>query len=250
MLEFDLRRGFPAVTTKRLAFKQVAGELIGFLRGATTASEFRDLGCSIWDQNANENEQWLKNTYRKGTDDLGRIYGAQWRDWRAEGQWIDQIDRAVDKIKNNPDDRRNIVTAWNPGELDKMALPPCHIMHQYLCDKDSKELSMTMYMRSCDMFLGVPFNIASYALLLSIMAKATGYVPKKLVMFLADVHIYENHLDQVREQLSRQPYELPELHMAMPTTTGALYAIETLRPEDMTLLRYKYHPAIKAPMAV
>lgn len=252
MLEFDLRLGFPAVTTKKLAFKSVVGELLGFIRGYSNAADFRALGCNIWDQNANENEQWLNNYHRKGADDLGRIYGVQWRRWRSPFGWdIDQFSKALHKIQVTPEDRRNIVTAWNPGELDQMALPPCHIMHQYICDPTSREISMTMYMRSCDMFLGVPFNIASYALLLSIVAQATGYKPKKLVMFLADVHIYENHVDAVKEQLTREPYPHPYLKISdFSKVPDPLESILLLEPRDFILVDYEYHPAIKAPMAV
>lgn len=251
MLEFNLQNGFPAVTTKKLAFKQVVGELLGFLEGANNAARFRELGCKIWDQNANENEQWLNNPKRKGTDDLGRIYGVQWRDWIGnKSLHIDQIQAAVYKIMEKPTDRRIIVSAWNPVELSQMALPPCHIMHQYICDPQTKELSLCMYMRSCDMFLGVPFNIASYALLLSIMAKATGYVPKKLVMFLADVHIYINHFDQVQEQLSREPYSLPRLVLPEKFAGKGMHYIETIDPCEIRLENYKSHSSIKAPMAV
>lgn len=262
MLEFDLRLGFPAITTKKLAFKQVVGELIGFIHGCTSAAEFRDLGCKIWDQNANENKQWLTNPNRLGHDDLGTIYGNQWRYWLTNdnGRRIDQLRLAVNKIVATPEDRRIIVSAWNPGELDKMALPPCHVMHQYICDPVAKELSLTMYQRSCDMFLGVPFNIASYALLLSLVAKVTGYTPKKLVMFLADVHIYDNHIEQVEEQLSRIPYKSPELKINLqpleeptpfdPYEASPFGQLLSVRPEDIELVGYESWPAINAPMAV
>ena len=252
MLQFDLSNGaFPALTTKKLAFKQVVGELLGFIEGASSAARFRELGCTIWDQNANENQQWLNNPSRKGTDDLGRIYGVQWRDWIGNNAvWVDQFAQAIWKIQNTPEDRRIIVSAWNPSELNKMALPPCHVMHQYICNPETKELSLCMYQRSCDMFLGVPFNIASYALLLEIVAEATGYVAKELIMFLADVHIYENHLEQVNEQLDRVPFSPPKLIMPLRGSMEAMEYIKLLTPEDFNLVGYEHHPPIKAPMAV
>jgi len=264
MLKFDLRDGFPAVTTKKLAFNQVKGELIGFLRGCTSAADFRALGCTVWDANANENAAWLANPARRGTDDLGRIYGAQWRAWDAPGQWqghesvgIDQIAIALDKVRNNPTDRRIIVNAWNPAELDQAALPPCHVLFQLLPHVDSKVLHMTMYQRSCDMFLGVPFNIASYALLLELFAAWSGYTAGTLTMFLADAHIYVNHIDQVREQLTREPLPLPKLLLRMDGTAH-VDDLETLLAKlDNTsdfptaeLIGYRHHAAIKAPMAV
>lgn len=272
-LEFDLREGFPAITTKKLAFKQVVGELYGFIHGFTTAVEFREVGCTIWDQNANENKQWLTNPRRKGQDDLGEIYGFLWRYWPKGGgrsynrEHIDQLQLAVNKIVHTPEDRRIIVSAWNPGRLEHMALPPCHVMHQYICDPTSKELSLCMYQRSCDMFLGVPFNIASYALLLEMVALVTGYKPKKLIMFLADVHIYENHVEQVTEQLTRLPYkaprvsitqEIPSLQEREEQRDNPFYSYDSspfgrlmhIRPEHVKLLDYEHHPAISAPMAV
>lgn len=251
MLEFNLDEGFPAVTTKKLAFKQVVGELLGFIEGASSAARFRELGCTIWDQNANENKQWLENPNRKGTDDLGRIYGVQWRDWLSNRSvWVDQFVNAIWKIQNTPEDRSIIVSAWNPGELEKMALPPCHVLHQYICNPETKELSLCMYQRSCDMFLGIPFNIASYALLLEIVAKATRYKAKKLTMFLADVHIYVNHFEQVAEQLSREPQPLPIL--VLPDNNGmyGMVYINSLQPKEIHLAGYQHHPPIKAPMAV
>lgn len=248
-LQFDLRDGFPAITTKKLAFKTVVGELIGFVHGFNNAAQFRELGCKIWDQNANENQAWLSNPYRRGEDDLGRIYGVQWRDWQHFRGTVDQLKVAVEKVQNNPQDRRIIVSAWNPGELDQMALPPCHVMWQLLCDPDRRELSMCMYQRSCDMFLGIPFNIASYALLLEIIATATGYRAKKLNMFLADVHIYKNHLEQVKEQLRRKPFIPPKILLPNNGRRGMDY-IETLRPEDIILVGYQSHSSIKGEMAV
>ena len=211
MLRFDLREGFPAVTTKALAFKAVKGELIGFLRGYQNAEQFRKLGCNIWNQNANENTQWLANPNRKGIDDLGRIYGAQWVDWKCEPQIdemtgfrytpaINQVQEVIKKLHTNPTDRRMIINAWRPDEFDQMALPPCHVLYQFLADSKSKVLHLCMYQRSCDMFLGVPFNIASASLFLTIMANHSGYTAGTFTHFLADAHIYTNHIDQVKEQ--------------------------------------------------
>lgn len=274
MLSFDMDDGFPAVTTKKLAFNQVKGELIGFLRGYTNAADFRSLGCNVWDQNANENQTWLNNPAREGTDDLGPIYGSQWRKWKGEVvsadvdfvgrtaqhmygtvnleyKEIDQLANAVDDVINNPTSRRIKVEAWNPAMIGKMALPPCHTGFQLYVNTRDHELSMTMNQRSCDMFLGIPFNIASYALLLHIIAEATGYKPRFLKMFLTDCHIYANHVDQVKEQLTREEYSLPELILpAKSIHVSPMTYIESLHPVDISLVGYKSHAAIKAPMAV
>lgn len=258
MLKFDLREGFPAVTTKKLAMKAVVGELIGFLRGCTSAADFRALGCNVWDQNANENEAWLANDAREGTDDLGRVYGAQWRSFMGMDKYgyaepeVDQIAKALDDVRNNPTSRRIIVTAWNPAELDQMALPPCHLLFQLLPRADGT-LHMVMYQRSVDTFLGLPFNIASYALLLELFAAWSGRQAATLSMMLADVHIYENHLEQVHEQLARTPYDLPQLDMALPPMAEQAdleTLLAALDPQFITLANYRHHPAIKAPMAV
>jgi thymidylate synthase len=248
MLEFDMKEGFPAMTTKKLAFGSVKGELLAFLRGCTNAAEFRNLGCSIWDANANANTTWLENPNRKEHDDLGRIYGAQWRNFGG----VDQLAELIRNVRTNPDSRRIIVSAWNPPELDQMALPPCHVMFQLLVDKKESTISLCMYQRSCDLFLGIPFNIASYALLLEIICSATGFLPSKLIMFLADVHIYVNHLEQVEEQLTRVPYELPvvSVEKGNPEWMDPLTFIETMTPADIKLYDYKCHPSIKAEMAV
>jgi thymidylate synthase len=281
MLRFDLRDGFPAVTTKQLAFKAVKGELIGFLRGYDNAADFRNLECNIWDKNANDPGKegspnaWLTNANRKGEDDLGRIYGVQWRNWRGkaigvradpigrigsqimfnseiEYVYIDQVQDVLNKLKNNPTDRRMIINAWRPDEFMHMALPPCHVLYQFLADTKNKVLHLCMYQRSCDMFLGVPFNIASASLFLSIMAKLSGFTAGTFTHFLADAHIYVNHLDQVKEQLSRTPYELPKLEITMPDTNPL---VETdwafkIQPEHFNLVNYQRHPTIKAEMAV
>jgi thymidylate synthase len=254
MLQFDLQQGFPAITTKKLAFNAVKGELIGFIRGYDNAAAFRKLGCNVWDQNANENTAWLSNPNRRCTDDLGRIYGRQWRSWENGVQSpIDQLKQAVNAVQNDPTSRRIIVNAWNPGELNVMALPPCHMMFQLQPDQESNTLSMCMYQRSCDMFLGVPFNIASYALLLEIIAAATGYKAGELTMFMADVHIYKNHIQQVEAQLSRTHFKLPQLNISQQffdRSVTAITRIDKCEPSDFTLVGYKSHEAIKAEMAV
>lgn len=258
MLEFDLKEGFPAMTTKKLAFVAVKGELLGFIRGYDNAAQFRELGCNVWNQNANENEAWLNSRERRGEDDLGRIYGVQWRDWIPPGEFgyertIDQLSNAIDDIINNPTSRRIIVTAWNPGEIHDMALPPCHMTFQFLVDIDSNELSLCMYQRSCDMFLGIPFNIASYALLLELVAAATGKRAGKLIMFLADVHIYQNHVEQVIEQLKRRTLPLCQLvinEKFFYRSEDPLKRLELCIPNDISLDNYVSHLPIKADMAV
>ena len=253
-MKFDMADGFPAVTTKKLAFNQVKGELIGFLRGYDNAAKFRELGCTIWDQNSNENREWLNNPARLGTDDLGSIYGVQWRAWAANGGvHIDQVAQALSTVRNNPTSRRIIVSAWNPSEFKYMALPPCHIMFQLLPHVETKTLHMMMYQRSCDMFLGVPFNIASYALLLHLFAAWTGYKAGTLSMAMADVHIYENHIEQVKEQLTRTEFALPTLKLNVPDRAVDLdlnTLLRHLQPDCIQLENYQCHPALKAPMAV
>lgn len=257
MMKFDLREGFPVVTTKRLAFKAVVGELLGFLRGVDNAADFRALGCNVWNQNANENAAWLANPHRRGEDDLGRIYGVQWRGWRgADGVGVDQVSNAVRTILSNPYDRRIIISAWKPDELGQMALPPCHVLYQFLANPDKKELHLCMYQRSADAFLGVPFNTASCGLFLHIMSHFTGYTAATFTHFLADAHVYVNHLEQVEELLSRDPRPLPELRIAetVPTFASAgdfdPSVFDQLHPGQFSLEGYDPHPAIKADMAV
>ena len=281
MLKFDLAEGFPAVTTKRLAFKSVVGELLGFIRGYDNAADFRAFGCNVWDANANEPglpgspNRWLNNSNRKGHDDLGRIYGKQWTDWRGKGiltlsepviggdgsitysadtklgyESINQLKVAIETIENDPTNRRIIVNAWRPDEFDQMALPPCHILFQFLVNVERKELSLCWYQRSCDSFLGIPFNIASYALLLSLVAEVTSYKPRHLTGFLADTHVYVNHLEQVRLQTSRNPFSPPQLRLSIPQAATAYERLLATAPENIELMGYERHPAIKAEMAV
>lgn len=312
MMQFDLREGFPAVTTKKLAFRNVVAELLGFLRGYDNAAQFRELGTRIWDIDANDNIDWLRSPWRVGQDDLGRIYGQQWRRWKTDApilgeptetcpecggigklndaepgdigrnEWdctecsgtgkssiapivgyqpFDQLADVIHRIKTDPYDRRLIVSAWNPWEVhdQRMALPPCHVMFQFYVRPFSARpvpdtslppgiskgyLDLAMYQRSADLFLGVPFNIASYSLLLSMVAKVTGYLPGRFTHFLGDAHIYHNHFDQAREQLRRKPYLLPHLWLHPQVTE-----IDDFAPEDIRLEGYTHHDAIKAHMS-
>ena len=229
---YDLGAGFPLVTTKKCHLRSIIHELLWFLQGDTNIRYLKENGVSIWDEWADEN------------GDLGPVYGHQWRSWpRPEGGTIDQIAAAVETLKSNPDSRRIIVSAWNVADLDKMALAPCHAFFQFYV-ADGK-LSCQLYQRSADIFLGVPFNIASYALLTLMMAQVTGLKPGDFVHTLGDAHLYLNHLDQAREQLSRAPRPLPTM-----TLNPEVKDIFAFRFEDFTLGGYDPHPAIKAPVAV
>lgn len=240
-LRFSMQDGFPAMTTKKLAFNAMKAELLWFISGSSDVKELQKLGCHIWDANA-EADYWKPKAKFDG--DLGRIYGVQWRSWQtADGRKIDQLAEAIRKIKDHPEDRRIIVSAWNPGELDAMALPPCHILFHFFTS--GNKLSLLMYQRSCDMFLGVPFNIASYALLLHMVAQVTGREADECILMLGDAHIYHNHFEQVREQMSRVPYSLPSIKL-----NPAIKDIDGFTMDDIELVDYQYHPAIKAPMAV
>ena len=230
-MRFDLAAGFPLLTTKKLHLKSIIVELLWFLRGDTNVKYLHDHGVSIWDEWADE------------AGDLGPVYGKQWRSWAApDGRVIDQMAQLVQSLKTNPNSRRHIVSAWNPSEVDDMALPPCHCLFQFFV-ADGK-LSCQLYQRSADVFLGVPFNIASYALLTLMMAKVTGYEPGEFVHTLGDAHLYLNHLDQAKLQLSREPMPLPTLHVA---DKDDLLAFDY---EDFRLEGYAAHPSIAAPIAV
>lgn len=249
MMQFDLSNGFPAVTTKKLAFKSVIAEMLSFLKGHDNASRFREEGCRVWDANANENKWWLGNPARRGEDDLGRIYGVQARHWLVDGgpNYVDQLRNVYLDLLAGKDNRREIVTHWNPGELHKMALPPCHLLYQFGIQGD--KLNLSMYQRSCDLPLGVPFNIAGYSWLLSIMAKITGHEPGIFTYFMHDIHIYENQIPMMVEQLSRQPYELPKLWIAEDIQT--LADVEKYSSTaDYKLIDYKHHDKIDYPFAV
>jgi len=240
-MRYNMSEGFPAVTTKKLAVKSMTAELLWFISGSQRVKDLQQLGSHIWDANANA-DYWKPKAEFEG--DLGRIYGVQWRSWRdPNGNEVDQLKQVIEQIKNKPYSRRHVVTAWNPGELDQMALPPCHIFFQFFV-ADGK-LSLQMYQRSCDMFLGVPFNIASYSLLLHMVAQVTNLEPGEFVHTLGDAHIYHNHFDQVKEQLSREPYPLPQLEL-----NPDIKDIDDFSMDDIALKNYQHHPAIKAPMAV
>jgi len=239
---YNLQDGFPAVTTKKLAFNLVKAELLWFLMGTSDVKELQKMGCHIWDANANA-DYWKPKAKFDG--DVGRMYGVQWRDWKSphSNKPIDQIAQVIERIKKDPYDRRLIVSAWNPGELDQMVLPPCHAFIQFFVAKG--KLSLSMYQRSCDMFLGVPFNIASYALLLSMISQVTNLEPGEFVHMLGDAHIYHNHFDQVKTQLSRETYPLPKLWL-----NEKIKDIDDFKLEDIKLIDYKHHEAIRGEMAV
>ena len=231
-MRFNLNDGFPVLTTKKLHLKSIIHELLWFISGDTNTGYLKDNGVKIWDEWADEN------------GNLGPVYGYQWRSWPADGgRKIDQLLNVISSIKNSPDSRRHIVSAWNVGELDKMALPPCHIMFQFYVA--AGRLSCQMYQRSADIFLGVPFNIASYALLTHMVAQVTGLKPGDFVHTLGDAHIYLNHIEQVKLQLSRKPYKLPAL-----VINPAVNDILNFRYEDFTLTDYVAHPHIKGDISV
>ena len=230
-VRFDLRSdgpGFPVLTTKKLHLKSIIYELLWFLRGDTNIRYLNEHGVTIWDEWADEH------------GDLGRVYGAQWRDWRgADGEHIDQIDNVIAQIKSNPDSRRLIVSAWNPAEIEAMALPPCHVLFQFHVNND--ELSCQLYQRSADLFLGVPFNIASYALLTMMVAQVVSLKPGDFVHTFGDLHLYQNHLDQAREQLTRECRPLPRVHL-----NPAIKDIHEFKFEDFELAGYDpapFHPS-------
>ena len=254
-LAFDLEDGFPAVTTKSLAWKGVVSELLWFLEGSDDErrlaeirfgkdrSELIDLSkySTIWTDNADNQGKQLGYENTEYKKNLGPVYGVQWRNWGG----IDQIANLLENLHKNPDGRRHILSAWNVGDIEKMALPPCHVMSQFYVNNGT--ISCHMYQRSADMFLGVPFNIASYALLLCIFGKILNLKPKRFVHSFGDAHIYMNSVDQVKEQLSRTPMKLPELSIPQ---IDSLKDISNYEIDDFKLLNYEHHPAIKAKMAI
>ena len=291
MMRFDLQKGFPAVTTKRLAFKSVVGELVGFLRATRSAATFRELGCKVWDQNANENAEWLANPFREGTDDLGPVYGVQWREWPAykvidaartdrieaaqrkgfsivsrltdNGQdkvllykAVDQLRECLDTIVNNPASRRILFHGWNCAVLDEVALPACHLLYQFLPNQATREISLCLYVRSNDIGLGTPFNLAEGAALLHLVGRLTGYKPRWFTYFVGDAHIYENHIDMVTEQLKRDPFPAPKLVISDRVPDFAVTGkyepewLEKVEPGDFSLENYQHHAPLTAPMAV
>ena len=230
-LRFDLAQGFPLLTTKRVHFRSILVELLWFLRGETNVRWLRERGCTIWDE------------WADAEGELGPVYGKQWRSWAApDGRVIDQIAAVQASIRSNPESRRHLVSAWNPADVDDMALPPCHCLFQFYV-ADGK-LSCQLYQRSADVFLGVPFNIASYALLTLMMAKSTGLQPGEFVHTLGDAHLYLTHLDQAKRQLTREPYPLPTIRLADRAD------IFGFNEDDVALEGYQSHKPIKAPIAV
>jgi thymidylate synthase len=230
-IRYDLSKGFPLLTTKRVHMRSIAGELLWFLRGETNVHWLQERGITIWDE------------WADADGDLGPVYGYQWRSWPApDGRHIDQIANVIESIKSNPDSRRHIVSAWNPALIDEMALPPCHALFQfYVADG---RLSCQLYQRSADLFLGVPFNIASYALLTHMIAAQTGLDVGDFVWTGGDCHIYSNHMEQVALQLSREPYPYPTLRLA------AKDSLLDYEIDDIEIIDYQHHPGIKAPIAV
>lgn len=257
-MRFDLQKGFPAVTTKKLAWKAVVSELLWFVEGSGDENRLKEIlhgnrysdKKTIWSDNATA-PYWTNKRLQRHAGDLGRVYGVQWRKWRKPLIRInkvilqnhDQLAELIEGIKKDPYGRRHIITAWNPGELDLMALPPCHMMSQFYVSNG--KLSCQMYQRSADMFLGVPFNIASYALFTHMIAQVCGLEVGELIIALGDAHIYENHVEQVKEQLARNPLPLPKLQI-----NPAINDINKFAMQDFELVGYESHEAIKAPMAV
>ena len=231
-MRFDLREGFPVVTTKSIHMRSVIHELLWFLMGSTNIAWLRDNGVSIWDE------------WADASGELGPVYGAQWRSWpTAGGESVDQIARVVEGIRRDPDSRRHVVSAWNVGELGRMALPPCHLLFQFYVAEG--RLSCQLYQRSADVFIGVPFNIASYALLTMMVAQVTNLEPGEFVHTLGDAHLYLNHLEQADTQLEREPFRLPRMEL-----NPAVGSILDFAYDDFRLVGYEHHPAIRAPIAV
>lgn len=290
-LRLDLQKGFPAVTTRKTAFKTAMGEMVAFLRASQSAADFRALGCKVWDQNANENKAWLANPYRQGEDHLGPVYGAMWRQWPGykvldQGQTaqledalgrgyrqvatfdegngpkvllhrsIDQIRSLLDTLISNPGDRRMLFHAWNPAVLEEVALPACHTLYSCQANQAKKELSMCLFIRSSDIGLGLPLNVIEAAALVHLFARLTGFTPRWLNVFLADAHIYENQVDMLKEQLTREPYALPKLVLSERVPDYAVTGkyepewLDKVEPSDFTLEGYQHHPPLTAPMAV
>jgi thymidylate synthase len=257
-MRFDLTEGFPAVTTKKLAWKACVSELLWFIEGSGDEFRLREIlhgdrkseKKTIWTDNA-QADYWVNKRLQRHPGDLGRVYGVQWRKWRKPLIRInkvilqnhDQLLELIAGIKDDPYSRRHIISAWNPGELDMMALPPCHMMAQFYVNNG--KLSCQMYQRSADMFLGIPFNIASYALFTHMIAQVCKLEVGELIITIGDAHIYENHIEQVKEQLSRKPIELPKLKL-----TDSIDVITEFEMSDIELIDYVSHDAIKAPMAV
>jgi thymidylate synthase len=278
MMQFEMSQGFPVLTTKKVAYQRAFGEQIGFLRAYDNADQFAALGCNWWYKDANENSQWLASPYRKGENDLGRIYGVQWRKWRGKvlsaqpvftGRTedhllgkveivydeIDQVQQALDAIraavKTGVAGRRIIINAWRPDEFDQMALPPCHVAYEFMVDVERGRLNMSMWQRSCDMFLGVPMNIANSALMLHLFAAAAGLTPGRFTHFLSDVHIYQDHIEQVKTQVERKPMPFPKLVMVhqKDSSTWTADDMAAMDPNDLILVDYHSHGVLRGEMS-
>lgn len=283
-LTFDMAEGFPALTLRKLPVKNTIGELIGFFRGYTSAADFRAVGCNFWNKNANETTAWLENPNRKGEDDCGNIYGKQWTAWETtrvsfsdeqddylkDNGWsiigytpgdnnaifqkqINQLENLVHKIITDPSDRRLIVSGWNIGEFDLMSLPPCHIQYNFLPMEDDRTMSVIMTIRSMDVFLGTPANIASTAMFLAIVCRLTGYTPDKVIVQGANAHLYENSLEGAKELISRGHFPSPTLKLSdniqqITSFNDIKGCFERIQPEDISLEGYQAHEAIKVEM--
>lgn len=286
IMKFDLSEGFPLMTGKKMPVKGMTGELLSFFRGYTSAEDFRRMGCLFWDQNANENKDWLNNPHRKGHDDLGRVYGKQWTDWKKweevhdhdkarvmfeeQGyeivayddykqvfvlrKGINQLEETLKTLLTNPYDRRLVITGWRIDEFDRMALRPCHMDYEFIADVKNNVLHLCMFQFSCDLFLGVPVNIASASLFLELMARLSGFKAGTFTHFLGNAHIYENHFDQVNELIGREDPPLPTIEISENVRKVSLDevkgAFERIEPEDVLFKNYRPLEAIKASMAV
>lgn len=245
---YDLRQNrLPILTTKRMAWQSAVGEILGYLRGYDSAAQFRELGCNTWNANANDNKAWLQNPFRRGVDDMGRAYGPQARDWRTpEGGSVDQLYNVYTDLRKGIDNRSEIVTFMNPGERDRACLNSC--MHTHTFSILDGYLYLTSYQRSCDLALGVPFNMLQVGFLLMVMAAVTGLKPGLAFHKMVNVHIYENQLDYLKMQIKREPKEKPR--MILPPWLISMHALEKVVPTDFTLDNYQHHPAIKIPFSV
>lgn len=266
-LLLDISEKFPAITLRKIPWNAIVAENLAFIRGYDNAQLFRDLGCNFWTANANETKSWLYNQNRKGQDDLGRIYGVQWRDWRkSDGSSVDQFKKLISTLRRNPSDRRMIVSAWNPGELDEMALPPCHMMFQCYVRRKSNvdpvnRLDLKVYIRSWDLALGAPSNIAGYALLNHIICGLTDLHPGRLFIDAGDYHIYFNHFEAVKQITSRDSFEPPAVKCMWPDNDPSdnqqsildkrlYWLLHVAETKDFQLVGYEAHPNIKMEMAV
>ena len=288
-LQFTVTNYFPALTLRKVPFKSTVAELIGFFRGYTSAKDFRDLGCKFWDANANETEAWLKNFYRKGEDDLGNIYGKQWTDWtnlrlssskeednylRSNG-WeylgvldapptkghrkclyrkrFNQLENVVKTILTDPSDRRIMVSGWNVGDLDQMALPPCHVNYLFIPNETTRMLDVVMFQRSCDVYLGLPANIMSTTAFLYVVARLTGYTPNTITIQLGNAHLYENSIDAAKELVLRSPYPYPKLQLSesikeIVNLSEVEGCFNKIQPNDFEMVGYKSHDVLSVPM--